>query len=729
MLVFLFIGSIISFNVIYTMSTGVHWRSGTKILESKTSANYTTTLKSNRGSIMDVNGNVIAQNRDTYTIVAVLNKERIGEYSYVEDREFTAKALSPIIGLSEEKIMSYLNLQDEGVYQTYLGEKGKGITLEQKKAIEAIEYTPDPEKKTPGLPGIEFEKTISRVYTPGQFSSTLLGFASYDSEKQHMVGQVGIESYLDNVLTGKDGKAVSQKDGKGYTIPGTERVVEEAVDGSDVYLTIDKDIQEALEECLRKTVEENNAVSAWAIVMEVETGRILAYGGTPTYDLNKREDVLYFDIPSMYTFEPGSVLKPFTYAAAIEEGVYDFDTEIKTGRFCIGYKDGYTKIYRKDGPCSEYGNINDANRKGWGYITLDEGLVRSSNTCIAELLTRYLDVEKFWEYVDKLGFFKPTGVEGLEMSEESGLKNNTYPIEKVSFGFGQGSSVTALQLVQAYTAIFNDGYEIKPYYIDKIVDSNGKVTYEGKTTYVHTDEEGNPIRLFSKKTTDHVIGLMKEVIQNQEIGTGKTYNIDGFDMVAKTGTGEVFDKGSYNSSVSTSNIMAAAPANDPKLMVYYGFQSSNVYVFDKSFYQNLFTTAYEKMGLRQVKKEEDIEENEIVWEEYKTPALINHDSQYAQNKIESMNINPIYIGNGENIIDQYPKGNDMIYTNQNLFIKTNSNEITLPDMKGWSYKDVNIYRELSGLDIDIIGSGLVVEQDIEKGTLIEEGMKIIVKLE
>lgn len=726
-LCFVVIGGLVSFNVIYTMATGTHWRSGTKILNNKTSAQYTEKIHANRGSIKDSNGNIIAKDVNTYTLVAVLNEDRLGDYSYVQDREFTAKMLAPILDMSEEKIMEYLNLQDKGVYQTYLGDKGKNLTLSQKKAIEEIIYTPDPEKKTPGLPGIEFEKTISRVYTPGQFSSTLLGFANYDNEQERIVGQVGVEAFMDEVLSGKDGKAVEQKDGKGYTIPGTAHVIEEAVDGSDVYLTIDKDIQEALEECLRKTVEDNDAVSAWAIVMEVDTGKILAYGGSPSYDLNNREEVLYMDIPSMYTFEPGSVLKPFTYATALEEGVYDSDVQIKTGRFCVGYKDGYTKIYRKEGSCSEYGNINDANRKGWGYIGLDEGLVRSSNTCIAELLTKYLDVDVFWEYLDKLGFFKPTGIEGLEMSEESGLKNNTYPIEKLSFGFGQGSSVTALQLMQAYTAIFNEGHMVKPYYIDKVVDSQGNITYEGKTTYVNTDEEGNSIPVYSKETTDYVINLMKDVVQDQKIGTGMQYNIDGLNMVGKTGTGEVFNNGTYYSSVSTSNIMAAAPADDPKIMVYYGFQSSNIYVYDRSFYKNLFITAFEKMGLNQVKTNDQKVYDD--WKEYEMPSFVNETLEFSENRVKGMEVNTVFIGEGENVMSQYPKAGETIHTNQQIFIKMGTENIKLPNMKNWTYKDVMAYKEISGLNIRCEGNGVVVSQSVEKDTVITDNNEIVVTLE
>ena len=725
----IFIGGIITFNVLFTTLTGIHLRSGTNVLEAKSNfQQVTSTITAKRGLIKDRDGETIAQNRETYTIVAVLSEEREGDYAYVADKEFTAKALAPILGMSEEKILNYLN---QDVYQTYLGDKGKNLTLDQKKAIDAIVYTPDktkPEKTINGLPGIEFEKTVTRVYTPGKFSSTLLGFASYDSESKRIVGQVGIEAYLDEKLTGKDGKAIAKKDGKGYTIPGTYQIIETETNGNDVYLTIDKDVQEALEDALQKTVDEIGAKNAWAIVMEVETGKILGYGGYPTYDLNERDEVLYFDMPSMFTFEPGSVMKPFTYAIAMEEGVYDGDAKVKTGKFCVAYNDDYTEIYRKDGDCSVSGNINDANRKGWGSITMDEGLLRSSNTVIATILTEYLKTDVFWEYIDKLGFFKPTGTEGLEMSEEMGLKNNTYAIDKVTFGFGQGSSVTALQLMQAYTAILNDGYEVKPYYIDKIVDASNNIVYEGSTTYVHTDEDNNPVRVFSSETCQQVMELMKGVIQDTSKGTGSGYNIEGFDMIGKTGTGEIFSAGGYEDDLYTSSIMAAAPSDDPKVMVYYAFQSPYVGTFDKSYFKSLFTAAYEAVGIKQTDTS-DKDTNYENWQEYEMPSLKNHTMDYANQKLKDLDIHKIIIGNGNMVIDQYPNSNDLVSTNQNVFIKTNSTNITLPNMIKWSYKDVMIYKELSGLNITCVGSGVVKSQSVAAKTSVTSETEIIVTLE
>ena len=329
---------VVVINVFVVTIGGVHMRSGTNILASKEgSQERQETLPARRGYIRDRNGSIIAQDQDTYTIKAVLSKDRTGAYAYVDNKEFTAAALAPILGMSEEEIMNYLNLQDQGVYETLLGEKGKGLTIEQKEAIEAIEYTPDPNKKYPGLPGIEFDKTTTRFYSPGKFASNLLGFANYDEEQQRIVGQIGIEAFQDAVLKGSDGLVTYQKDALGYKLPGTEKTEKAAVNGNDVYLTLDKDVQSALEVALQSTMEANGAERAWGVIMEVETGKILAWAGYPTFDLNKRNIESYVDLPSMYVFEPGSVMKPFAYAAAMDAGVYKGDDTVFTGRFCIAY--------------------------------------------------------------------------------------------------------------------------------------------------------------------------------------------------------------------------------------------------------------------------------------------------------------------------------------------------------------------------------------------------------
>lgn len=724
------IGCILIFNVSYITLFGHHLRSNTDIIGMMDgNLDGEQVIQAKRGNIRDRNGSIIASDQETYIIKAVLYEGRSGDYAYVKDKEFTAKALAPYLNMSEEEIMSYLDLQQQGVYETLFGEKGKNLSIETKEAIEAIEYTPDPEKETPGLPGIEFEKTTSRVYTPNKFASNLLGFANYSETEHRIVGQLGIEAYLDEQLKGEDGLLVYQKDAIGYSLPGTEKIEKNAVNGNDVYLTINKEVQSALESALQSTLDENSATLAWGVVMEVKTGKILAYGGYPTFDLNKRDIESYLDIPSMYNFEPGSVMKPFTYAAAIDSGVYKAEDTVYTGRYCIGY-DANGQIYRQGGPCSEFGNINDANRDGWGTISFDEGLIRSSNTCIATLLVDYLNQDVFVDYLNKLGFFKPVGVEGMTNYEEAGWLNDGAEQDILSTGFGQSSAVTTLQLMQAYTALFNDGNMVKPYYIDKIVNPNtNEVVYQGKTRYVYSDAEGNSIPVFKQSTIDKIQSLMVEVINNDEIGTGTKYRVDGINMMGKTGTGEIAIDGRYG-EMFTSSIMAAAPYEDPEIMMYYAFISPYTIGYNADFFKNVFTVAYNTMNLGKPSTQiETADTSYEQWQSYEMPTLKNHTMQYVNWKLDEMDINRVIIGDGATAIDQYPTMGQLAHSKQNVFIKSDGTNYTMPNMMGWTLKDVQIYAQLLGIPITIEGRGCVVEQNIEPDNAIYPDSEIIVRLE
>lgn len=590
-------------------------------------------------------------------------------------------------------------------------------------------YTPDSEKEKPGLPGIEFEETTTRVYTPGKFASSLLGYANYDNDSQRILGQMGLEAFFDEELTGKNGKVISKKDGNGYSIPGTEKTVELSKNGKDVYLTIDKDIQSTLESSLQKSIEVSKAEKAWGIVIEVETGKILAYAGNPTYDLNERDQIIWTDFPSMFMFEPGSVMKPFTYAAAMEEGVYDPNRMVETGRFCIAYNDA-GEIYRAGGlgDCDMYGNINDARREGWGTISLDQGLIYSSNTCIATILTDYLNSNVYMDYLEKLGFFKATGMEGVELSEESGIENRGHPIERIMAGFGQGQSITTLQLVQAYTAILNEGHMVKPYVVDRIVDPTTNEVEQRTTTYVNTDEQGNSIPVFSKSTTDQIVDLLARVLQTPG-GASHAYNIDGLNMVGKTGTGEIAGENGYRSDLFTSSIIAAAPADDPKIMVFYALQGPGLNN-DTSFFKDVFKLAYEKMNLGNEQTSTGNNDTSYDnWQEYDMPVLKNHSIDYAKNKLETMKVHPVIIGDGTSVLEQSPSSSQKISTNQNVFIVTNGTNISLPNMVGWSYRDVLTFKDLTKLNLVINGQGVVTSQSVEPNKIVASDTEIVLQLE
>ncbi|MGL5978888.1 MAG: penicillin-binding protein [Erysipelotrichaceae bacterium] len=702
------IGLFVCLVCLYTITTGLHFRSGKNVLAQQSNTQIKTEyIQANRGVIYDRNQEVIAQDVDTYTMYAILDSSRLGignVPAYVVDKEETAKVLSDILGSTPEAFLEYLN---QDLYQTYFGYIGKKVTSSQRDEIVAS-----------GLPGIEFERNIDRVYPTGVFASHLIGFAQYDEVTGAITGRMGIEQYFNNTLTGQNGVKKSLKDANNYTLPGTSYYEKTSVDGNDVYLTLDKNVQVALESALQQTIDKLGATKAWSVIMEVETGRILAWSSAPSFDLNERVIENYLNMPAEYAFEPGSVMKPFTYAAAIDTGNYDPDKLVQTGAFHVGL-DANGKIIRLPSSVGAIGTINDANRKGWGMISYDEGMIRSSNTVIAQLLTDFLPLDTFANYLDAFKLFEPVEVAG--MNSVGGVLNYTYPFEKLTTAFGQGSSMTTLNLLQAYSAIFNEGVMVKPYFIDKVVSGEDGSILE----QYETEIAGTPIKA---STANQVLELMQRVVED-EVGTAKIYALNDTTVAAKTGTAEIFKDGKY-SNTYVSSVMAAAPADDPKVMMYYAFENSTPTRLSGEYYSQAMMQALLSLNVAGDKHGESVENDEDqTYQEFTMANYRNHSVEYTVDKFDPYLVKPVVIGDGSVVVDQYPKAGSLVNNNQTIFLLTDGTTIKMPNMVGWTRKDVTAFWQLTGLPIAIDGFGCVVEQNFKPGDIISKEYEIVVKLD
>ena len=288
----------------------------------------------------------------------------------------------------EDSIRDILqNAIDNKQYQTELGTKGKNLSKSVKESIEALE-----------LPGITFTKSVERSYPTGTFASHLIGYAQYNEQSGQIEGQMGLEKSLNTFLQGEDGIEVYQKDANGNILPGTKYTKKYAKNGNDVYLTLDRNVQLALQSSLKKTMKEVKADRGWGLVMEVETGKVLGWAGLPSFDLNKRDIKDYLDVPSQYLYEPGSVMKGITYAAALDSGNYPYNKKYDSGVFYFG-TDEKGKIYRSATKVGGIQPIYDALNKNYGTISFDKGFIVSSNIAICELLTKYMDPSIYQDYV------------------------------------------------------------------------------------------------------------------------------------------------------------------------------------------------------------------------------------------------------------------------------------------------------------------------------------------
>lgn len=647
------------------------------------SASITTvkkTLYADRGSIYDVNGEELASTVNSYTVIAYLNSKKTN----VEDKEKTAKELAPILNMTEEKLIELLN---KNLYQVELRPGGYGITEVVKARIEKLE-----------LPGIDFIKNSKkRYYNKSTFASYIVGYAKVLDDGK-ISGELGIEGYYDDILSGTNGYTKYLKyTSSNYKIPNTNEDTKKAKDGSDIYLTIDSSIQLIAEKAVSSMKEKFNTDWAVFTVMDAKTGAIVASATNPNFNPNDTNTIKEYMNPLLsYQYEPGSVMKVFSFASAIEEEKYDGEETFKSGSYTLD-----------DGTV-----IRDSERKGWGTISFDEGFARSSNVAATTLALR-LGVDKLSEYYNNLGFGKKTGI---ELSNEAvGDIEMVYQSELATASFGQGVSVTAIQMLQALSAMTNDGTVIKPYIVDKVVDQNGNITYQGERQVVK--------KVYSTNTVNKMHEIMKKVID-----INKYWQVNNVSIMGKTGTAQIaspkggYLTGTYDYIKSFAGIF---PADDPKYIVYVAGKKPET---NLGSWAKVITTAIEEIAsyAKLTESKSDADPSKII-------TLDNYISKYLDTTLEELKnkkIDVIILGNGKYIINQYPLKNKTLLSGEKLFLLTNDKEIKMENLKGWSLSEVKTYCNLIGLKLEYNGYGYVINQSIEENAILDvNNMTLTIELE
>ena len=496
-----------------------------------------------RGTIYDRNGNALAQDVSSYTLIAYLSKTRTRDENnpkHVVDKEKTAKTLSKYINTSYDRILELLN---KNAYQVEFGPGGKNLSQLEMEAIKKLE-----------LPGIDFIKSTKRYYPNGDFASYLLGYTvtkENEAGDSYMVGELGIEGYYNNELTGTNGYIKYEKDGRGNIIANSNEYREDAIDGDDIYLTIDKNIQLFVENAVGISQKESKAEWVVMAIMDAKSGEILGYSSTPSYDPNIRNLTNYLDPLVSYAYEPGSTMKTFSYMCAIDSGKYNgSDTYMSGSKTYVSQRDKNDTI-----------TIRDWNKVGWGRVSYDFGFAMSSNIAVANLLENVITKKELRACYDKYGFGKKTGI--TLNNELSGDIRFTYDVEAATAGYGQGITITPVQMLQAMSIIANDGTMIHPYVVNKIISSNGDIVLENKREEVST--------VASKKTTDKIKTLLRSVIfSDYTNGTGYAYKMDGYDLIGKTGTASIFEDGKYlvDNGDYIYSFAGLYPGDDPEIVIY-----------------------------------------------------------------------------------------------------------------------------------------------------------------
>lgn len=645
-----------------------------------------TVLRASRGNIFDSSGNALAINVTSYTVIAYLSSTRTTDSSnpkHVVDIDYTASKLSPILNMSEETLKKLLS---SSAYQVELGPGGRGITEVKKKEIADLE-----------LPGIDFIEDQKRYYPNGDFASYIIGYAK-KNEDGEIIGELGIESKYNDALKGMDGSLKYQRNIYGYKIPDTPEEKIDAVNGDDIYLTIDSGVQRFLEDAIKSA--EASYPSDWMTitVMDAKTGKILGSAATPSYNPNILNITNYENPLVSYAFEPGSTMKTYAYMCAIENGRYNGSDTFQSGSIKSGDKE-----------------IFDWNRTGWGSITYDLGYEYSSNVGVSYLVkNNIITKSELKECYEKYGFGQKTGI---ELSREvSGKIKFNYEIEVYSAAFGQGILTTPIQQLQALTLISNNGKMLKPYIIDKIVNNKGEVTYQG------TKQESEQI--VKESTVEKMKELMYNVVNNKNEGTtGTAYRVDGLDVIGKTGTAQLYENGKYLNQYIYSAALIY-PKDDPQLIIYGAIKkpvvekSRGLYLAIRDIIKN--TAKY--YNINGTNNEKD------TLNEYTIENYINKSVKEVSSKLKNQNLKVVVIGDGDKIIDQYPSSNQKIIENERVILITNFDKIKMPSLSGWSKKEVEALMKLINVNYQMNGYGYVTNQSIEPGTVITNDIILTIDL-
>jgi penicillin-binding protein 2X len=517
-------------------------------------------IKAKRGTIYDRNGQPIAEDATSYSLYAELGKDYIGLnnkklYVQKKDHDKIAEVLHKYAGIDKELTLKQLSKEikknENGKYygSTEFGSKGKNLSLETKTKIEK-------ELEEAGVPGIYFTEHPDRMYPNGKFASYIVGYAqpeNSDEENSKLTGEkgMGIENAYDDILKGEDGYKYFQKDSKGNELPGSVIVDKKAVDGKDIYTTLDSNLQLRMEEVMDDVFSKSEPENMTAVLMSAKTGEILAASQRPTFDPQTKKGLyeeddqpkpVWQNMLIQTPFEPGSTMKVFTVAAAIDSGNLNENETFESG-----------KIQVYDTP------ISDWKPEGKGTLTYRQALAWSSNVGMVHLEQK---MGTTWqEYLNKFGFGKTTE-SGLPFEEPGNIRDQN-PVDTAMSAFGQAIGVTNFQMMQGFTAIANKGTMLKPQYIKKITSEDGK-----EEKVFGPQEVGKPIK---ESTADKTLDFMKDTVEDPIYGTGYgTYGIDGVSVSAKTGTAQIFENGQVLTGPNDYlySVVQIAPTENPEYIMY-----------------------------------------------------------------------------------------------------------------------------------------------------------------
>ena len=683
-----------------------------------------------RGTIYDRNMRPLAQSATAWKVFidpSNIKNEKISKLSGEEAdaalqtrRELVADGLSKRLNVDKEEILKKAAKSESG-YQKIKSE----VTLEEKQQVSAFVA----ENKLYDCIGIEPD--TKRYYPFKSLASTIIGFTGTDD-----AGVEGLEHEYDSDLMGIPGRVISAKNGAMGSMPIEYTASYEAKQGSSLVLTIDEAIQSMLERELSKVYTSSQAYAAYGLVMDVKTGAILAMSNQPDYDLNDPYTILDEDVLKKIdeitdpaeknqavsnarqaqwrnrtisdTYEPGSVFKVITLAAALEEGTVNEKTTYTCGGG-IQVADNYIRCH---------------NHRGHGTQTLQKGLMNSCNPFFITVGQR-LGSEKFFRYFESFGFTEPTGIDlSGEAVPRAGAtyhsRENLGISQLSSCSFGQTFQVSPIQMITAIAAIANGGKLMRPYVVAKKLDSEGNVI-----------DETQPLvrrQVVSEKTARQVLDMMEAVVSD---GTGRNANVAGYHVAGKTGTSQKIGAGNGKYIAS---FACVAPGDDPQIAILIAVDEPVGQINGGQLAAPVAAALVEGiMNYMSIEPEYSDKENKMV--EVSTPSLISKTVSEAREAAKQKEFSVKVIGTGDRVVKQVPaygqvmpsKGVIILYTDDRA-----EETVEVPDLTGMRLSVAQKTANSYGLNLKIAGNAfagsdiLSYNQDIAKESVVKYGTVITV---
>lgn len=572
-------------------------------------------IEADRGNIYTVDGEAIASNLTTTSLVFIPNQ--------IKNKDLVAEKISEILDVPKSKI-------EEHLYKKSMMERvhpeGRRLSYKIADKIENLHFD-----------GVYLLKESKRYYPHNEMLSHVLGYVGIDNQ-----GLSGLELEYDDILTGEYGSIQYFSDAKGNNLERNSVYVEPE-DGLDIYLTVDYGIQSSIERELDNVVLRYNPDGAWAIAMDPNTGEILGMSSRPNFNPNSYKDydteTINRNMAIWASYEPGSTFKILTLSAAVNEGKVDLLKD-------TFYDGGSVNVDGARIKCWKHG--------GHGSQTFLEVVQNSCNPGFVEL-GRRLGKETLFDYINKFGYGKKTGID--LNGEATGILfslDKVGPVELATTAFGQGVSVTALQQVVAVSAAINGGILYKPYIVKRVAyHENGQIIKEVKPTIVRDN-------IVTKDTSEKVRMTLESVVS---LGTGRNAYIDGYRVGGKTGTAQKVNNGIYMQGNYIVSFIGFLPANDPKIVVYLAIDNPKGVTqyggtVSAPIVKNIMEDAITSLN---IEKQDGGTEKKYQWYDkkyYNVPNVVGKSKKEATSMLKSFSVE--YSGSGDVVVNQSPDSDSRI---------------------------------------------------------------------